>query len=299
MIENSFFNSSFNRPFLYAQGCELQYVDGNSINVLPGRVRDHFNKYDIVLEEPLTLRFDDVLQGKPNGIDRALNGVSIPSGGWFAIFLVTNAQRTVPTAAVATPFFPPFFDYSNQVPFPNVVRFSDNRYYGTYRHIGWVNFRELNSIVQIFPFDFYANGINEREIFWRLSVSVGEPNSGEAGGVFTFDTFNGLLNQLIAPNATFAKLKLRLQSQDSGSVTLGLIASDVDPVVEFPAFSSVNSYPFNIAQGTANGAVYNNEELNTFFQESSGFYGFGSKKSSAIQGANPPSLFVYGSRFSI
>lgn len=301
---NTFTSQLVNRPFLYSNGCELQYINANTVGILPGLVRDSENKYDMVLNEPLTLNFglfgpNDV---GPNKIDRNLTDItSVPEGGWFAIYLIGNSLNRVPIASVAVPCFAPFESYGPNVPLPRKVFFASGTGFSTQRLVGFVNFATTDSLLQIRNFDMYSRGMNNRYIQWKIAVVIGEPNGTVGGATFAFERFAGALNNATVPNATSSTYKMLVNPQAAGNLRVGLISSAVDPATIDSAIVSPDDYPFVVDVGeTGNGGAhsYGNQELKTVYDEAAGQYGIGSYKNVAVTGT-PPVLYVVGNAFTI
>lgn len=296
---NVFVSQLVNRPFLYSNGCELQYLDTLNVTVLPGVVRDDTNTMDMVLNEPLTLSFNNLTMGTPNGVDRNIGDLSvIPFGGWFAVYLIGNNLNSLPTACVAVPQFLPFNSFSNSPAVPYTVNYANGVGYTKKRLIGWVNFVIINAIKQIRPFTFNTKGMNYRAINWTLPVDVGPPNDGAAPSTFLFDTFNGNINFVVAPHASYIALKLQINPQAANALSIGITNSDVDPVSIDPSFGAPFNYPLSTSNGTGPQASENSSDVPAFFQASSGRYGFGTYKTAAVTG-NPPNLNVNGFTFQI
>ena len=82
-----------NLPTMYINGCNLIYVNGTTINVTAGQVRDSSNQFDIVIPNPLVI----------NSTTKGINGLDTGSLGnnlFYNIYIVSDSSGFRPAGAI-------------------------------------------------------------------------------------------------------------------------------------------------------------------------------------------------------
>lgn len=102
----------FNLPPAHINGCNLVFVDGTTINILPGQLRDSANNFDISVNQIITL----------SGTISGVNGLDVgvfQTGKCYNVFVIGSSNGTKPTASVLSlseiPTLPSTYDLFRKI----------------------------------------------------------------------------------------------------------------------------------------------------------------------------------------